>query len=91
MTPSGQQQQPAILHLGLHIGFAGGIERYAWQTAQTLAAHGIHNDYAGSIPSRDPKRFADAFRRILTIEKRDESLVNHLRIPRFLLPCATPA
>lgn len=66
MTPSGQQQQPAILHLGLHIGFAGGIERYAWQTAQTLAAHGIHNDYAGSIPSRDPKRFADAFRRILT-------------------------
>ena len=30
-------------------------------------------------------------RQIPTIEKRDESLVNHLRIPRFLLPCATPA
>ncbi|MGN0879971.1 MAG: glycosyltransferase family 4 protein [Oligosphaeraceae bacterium] len=59
----------AILHLGLHIGFAGGIERYAWQTAQTLAAHGFVNDYAGAIPSRDPERFAAAFRRILTPEQ----------------------
>lgn len=55
-----------ILHLGAHLGFAGGIERYAWLTAKTLQDDDVHSDYAGDIPARSLELFRSAFRNLLS-------------------------
>jgi glycosyltransferase involved in cell wall biosynthesis len=58
-----------ILYIGQFIGFAGGIERYAYQTAQALREAGFEVDYAGDEPSRDEALFRSGFSRVLSREE----------------------
>ena len=48
------------------IGFSGGIERYAYQTAIQLRASGYTVDYAGEIPSRQEEIFRKGFDRVIS-------------------------
>lgn len=54
-----------ILYIGEFIGFAGGIERYVWQTARILRSAGMNVDYLGSKPARDEEQFRAGFRKVL--------------------------
>ena len=49
-----------ILYIGEFIGFAGGIERYVWQTARLLRAAGMCVDYLGTEPAQDETLFRSA-------------------------------
>ncbi len=55
-----------ILYVGEFTGFAGGIERYAWQTARLLRAAGMCVDYLGTEPARDETLFRSGFRKVLS-------------------------
>lgn len=55
-----------ILYIGEFTGFAGGIERYAWQTARILRAAGMSVDYLGTKPARDEALFCSGFRQVLS-------------------------
>ena len=55
-----------ILYVGEFTGFAGGIERYAWQTARLLRAAGMCVDYLGTEPARDETLFRTGFRKVLS-------------------------
>lgn len=55
-----------ILYIGQYVGFAGGIERYAWQTATLLRASGCRVDYAGTCPSRNEELFRQGFDSIVS-------------------------
>ena len=57
---------PRILNIGAYIGFAGGIERYIWQSSRLLRELGWSVDYAGDRLSRDADFFASAFNRVMT-------------------------
>ena len=54
-----------ILYVGEFIGFAGGIERYAWQTARILRTAGMSVDYLGAEPARDETLLRTGFRKVL--------------------------
>lgn len=56
-----------ILYIGEFLGFAGGIERYAYQTAVALRGAGLTVDYAGTVPARGEEMFRAGFDRILTL------------------------
>ncbi len=49
-----------ILYIGKFIGFAGGIERYIWNTANLFD----HIDYAGMLPASGEEKFRSAFRHV---------------------------
>lgn len=61
----------SLLFLGEYIGFAGGIERYAYQTALALREAGIEVDYEGSVPARGENEFRKAFRRVFAPGEAD--------------------
>ena len=50
-----------ILFLGEYTGFAGGIERYAFQTAQLLRQHNFQVDWCGRTPAREEAAFRRGF------------------------------
>ena len=58
---------PRILNIGDYIGFAGGIERYIWQSSQLLRELGWEVDYAGGFYSRDAELFSAAFNRVTAL------------------------
>ena len=62
-----------ILYIGQFVGFAGGIERYAYQTALALRDVGIEVDYAGDAPSRDEAHFRNGFTRVITLANLDDA------------------
>ena len=67
-----------ILYIGEFTGFAGGIERYAWQTARILRTAGMSVDYLGTKPARDEALFCSGFRQVLSSPasaERDYGLV----------------
>lgn len=53
------------LFVGTFVGFAGGIERFAYAWAKRLAAEGHVVDYVGTEPSRDEALFRSAFARVV--------------------------
>lgn len=55
----------AILYWGEYCGFAGGIERSAFATAQALARHGWQVDYCGNRNAPAWQQFRQAFREVL--------------------------
>ena len=58
-----------ILFLGYYTGFAGGIERYAFQSAVRLRQAGAQVDWCGSVPDRDEDLFRSGFDRVLSPEE----------------------
>lgn len=54
------------LFVGTFVGFAGGIERFAYAWAKRLASEGHVVEYAGSEPSRDAEAFRSAFAAVHT-------------------------
>ena len=57
-----------ILYIGGPTGFAGGIERYAFQTAQLLRQHGAQMTWCGlGATAREHERFLDGFDRVASI------------------------
>lgn len=54
-----------VLFVGEWIGFAGGIERYAFAAAAELRSQGVRVDYLGTRRARDAERFAAGFNRIV--------------------------
>ena len=54
-----------VLFVGEWIGFAGGIERYAFAAAEVLRDRGVRVDYLGTRRARDAERFAAGFNRIV--------------------------
>ena len=61
-------QNHNILYIGGPTGFAGGIERYAFQTAQLLRQHGAHMTWCGlGTMAREHERFLDGFDRVASI------------------------
>lgn len=57
-----------ILFIGEYTGFAGGIERYAFQTAGILRRHGARVEWCGSRPARDAEKFARGFDAVIAPE-----------------------
>ena len=55
-----------ILYLGVFTGFAGGIERYAFQTAGLLRAEGWKIDWCGTKSERGEDRFRSGFDAVMT-------------------------
>ena len=55
-----------ILFLGYYTGFAGGIERYAYQSSVLLRRNGAQVHWCGSVPDRDEELFRSGFDRTLT-------------------------
>ena len=55
-----------ILYWGVFTGFAGGIERYAFQTACLLRENGWKTDWCGSRPDRGEALFRTGFDNVLT-------------------------
>ena len=55
-----------ILFLGYFTGFAGGIERYAFQTALLLRKAGAEVDWCGEVPARGEDSFRSGFDRVLS-------------------------
>lgn len=55
-----------ILYCGEYTGFAGGIERYAFQTAQCLREAGWSVDWCGSRPARGEETFRRGFDRVFS-------------------------
>ena len=55
-----------ILYWGETTGFAGGIERYAAQTAAVLRRGGFRVDWCGTAEGRDEALFRQAFDAVLT-------------------------
>ena len=62
-----------ILFLGQFNGFAGGIERYAYQTAALLRSRGGRVDWCGSEPARDEALFRDGFDAVFTPEELNDA------------------
>ncbi len=58
-----------ILFLGEYTGFAGGIERYAFQSALILRKNGIGVDWCGRFPAREEKLFRTGFDKVLSPEE----------------------
>ena len=77
-----------ILYLGEFIGFAGGIERYAYQTAFVLREAGISVDYAGEKAAREESLFRSGFRQILSPREALESPSYDLVIIHKLCPAS---
>ena len=57
-----------ILYCGEYTGFAGGIERYAHQTACRLRDQGYRVDWCGSLPGRGEALFRNGFDRTFDAE-----------------------
>ena len=57
-----------ILFFGKFTGFAGGIERYAFQTASLLRKRGARVDWCGGIPVRGEELFRRGFDAVLSPE-----------------------
>jgi len=57
-----------ILFLGEATGFAGGIERYAFQTAQLLRRHNFQVDWCGKTPAWEEAAFRRGFDTMLAPE-----------------------
>ena len=55
-----------ILFLGYYTGFAGGIERYAFQSAGVLRRAGAQVHWCGVVADRDEAVFRGGFDRVLT-------------------------
>ena len=55
-----------ILYMGVFTGFAGGIERYAFQTAGLLRSAGWKVDWCGTRSERGEDRFRSGFDTVLT-------------------------
>ncbi len=62
-----------ILFIGEYIGFFGGIERYAYQTALELRRNGFDVFYSGTTEAKDAPVFSAAFSGVLS---REESVVD---------------
>ena len=62
-----------ILFIGEYIGFFGGIERYAYQTALELRRNGFEVFYSGTTEAKDAPVFSAAFSGVLS---REESVVD---------------
>lgn len=62
-----------ILFIGEYIGFFGGIERYAYQTALELRRNGFDVFYSGTTEAKDAPVFSGAFSGVLS---REESVVD---------------
>lgn len=62
-----------ILFIGKYIGFFGGIERYAYQTALELRRNGFEVFYSGTTEAKDAPVFSAAFSGVLS---REESVVD---------------
>lgn len=58
-----------ILFYGKFTGFAGGIERYAFQTASLLRKRGARVDWCGEIPVRGEELFRRGFDAVLSPEE----------------------
>ena len=58
-----------ILYWSEYLGFEGGIERYAFQTASLLRSRGARVDYVGEAPGRNAELFRTGFDRILSPEE----------------------
>lgn len=54
-----------VLFVGEFVGFAGGIERYAFDAAARLRARGTNVDYLGTRRARDAAGFASGFDRVV--------------------------
>ena len=55
-----------ILYWGEFVGFEGGIERYAFQTAAALRRQGCKVNYAGTAPGHGEELFRKGFDRVLS-------------------------
>ena len=55
-----------ILYIGRQIGFAGGIERYAYQTSVLLRGAGYAVDYAGEFADRHEELFRQGFDNVMS-------------------------
>lgn len=62
-----------ILFIGEYIGFFGGIEHYAYQTALELRRNGFEVFYSGTTEAKDAPVFSGAFSGVLS---REESVVD---------------
>lgn len=62
-----------ILFIGEYIGFFGGIERYAYQTALELRRNGFDVFYSGTTEAKDAPVFSAVFSGVLS---REESVVD---------------
>ena len=62
-----------ILFIGEYIGFLGGIERYACQTALELRRNGFEVFYSGTAEAKDARSFSAAFSGVIS---REESTVD---------------
>lgn len=58
-----------ILFFGKFNGFEGGIERYAFQTAELLRRNGAEVDWCGDIPGRNEELFRKGFDRVFSQEE----------------------
>lgn len=58
-----------ILYIGEYTGFAGGIERYAFQTARRLRAAGWTVDWCGRRPERGEALFRTGFDRVFSADE----------------------
>jgi len=62
-----------ILFLGEYTGFAGGIERYAFQTACLLRHRGDRVDWCGRTPDRDEVLFRQGFDGVFSPERLSDA------------------
>ena len=62
-----------ILFLGEYTGFAGGIERYAFQTACLLRDRGDRVDWCGRFPDRNEALFRQGFDEVFSPERLSDA------------------
>ena len=65
--------EPRILFVSERAGFAGGIERFMFQTAGLLRSAGMSVSGCFERPDRDPERFARNFDRICSPDRLPEA------------------
>lgn len=70
-----------VLFVGEVVGFAGGIEQYAFDAAARLRAQGVAVDYLGTRRARDAARFAAGFRRVVASDPGGYARVVLHKIP----------
>ena len=76
-----------ILFIGGPTGFAGGIERYACQTAKFLRENGLRVDWCGfGENARDSQSFLNAFNRSVTLEQLLAEPDNYALVALHKLP-----
>ena len=78
-----------ILFLGRFTGFAGGIERYAFQSALLLRQAGAQVDWCGEIPDREEELFRTGFDRVFTPAELADSGSDYQLAALHKLPSAS--